>query len=64
VPENPKEETMNRSVWRNLVCCALAMGFVVTGSVQAQGAAAAAALPDFTGIVKENAPAVVHVEAK
>ncbi|SFL11731.1 Do family serine endopeptidase [Rhodanobacter glycinis] len=55
---------MNRSVWRNLVCCALAMGFVVTGSVQAQGAAAAAALPDFTGIVKENAPAVVHVEAK
>jgi serine protease Do len=55
---------MNRSLWRNLVCCALALGFVATGSVQAQGAPAAAALPDFTGIVKKNAPAVVHVEAK
>jgi serine protease Do len=55
---------MNRSVWRNLLCCALAMGLVVTGSAQAQGAAAIAGLPDFTGIVKENAPAVVHVEAK
>jgi serine protease Do len=55
---------MNRSLWRKLACCALAMGFVVAGSAQAQGAQAAAALPDFTGIVKKNAPAVVHVEAK
>jgi serine protease Do len=55
---------MNRSLWRNLVCCALALGFVAAGSVQAQGAPAAAALPDFTGIVQKNAPAVVHVEAK
>jgi serine protease Do len=32
--------------------------------VQAQPAPAAASLPDFTGIVQKNAPAVVQVEAK
>ena len=54
---------MNRSLWRTLMCCAFAMGFVAVGGVQAQGAPATAALPDFTGIVQKNAPAVVHVEA-
>jgi serine protease Do len=33
-------------------------------AVQAQAAPAMAALPDFTGIVQKNAPAVVHVEAR
>ncbi|WP_329740531.1 DegQ family serine endoprotease [Dyella sp. A6] len=55
---------MNRPFWRTLMCCALAVGFVAVGDVQAQGAPAAPALPDFTGIVQKNAPAVVHVEAK
>lgn len=43
--------------------CALAMGVVMPGMAWGQ-AAPAAALPDFTGIVQKNAPAVVHVEAK
>jgi serine protease Do len=37
----------------------------LAGGVQAQSAAPAlSSLPDFTGIVQKNAPAVVHVEAK
>ncbi|MDO1528717.1 DegQ family serine endoprotease [Fulvimonas sp. R45] len=55
---------MNRSLWRNLFCCALAMGFAAAGMPAQAQAAPAAALPDFTGIVKKNAPAVVHVEAR
>jgi serine protease Do len=47
-----------------LVCCALAGAVVAAPGVQAQPAAAAASLPDFTGIVQKNAPAVVQVEAK
>jgi len=54
---------MNRSLWRTLMCCALATGFVAVSGVQAQGAPVTAALPDFTSIVQKNAPAVVHVEA-
>jgi len=50
------------------MCCALA-SLAVAGGVQAQTppgspAAPAVGLPDFTGIVQQNAPAVVHVEAK
>ncbi|HEX7733043.1 MAG TPA: DegQ family serine endoprotease [Rhodanobacter sp.] len=47
-----------------LVCCALAGAAVAVPGVQAQPAPAAASLPDFTGIVQKNAPAVVQVEAK
>lgn len=54
---------MNHFILRTLACCAL-LGLAGVGSVQAQPAAAVAALPDFTGIVQKNAPAVVHVEAK
>ncbi|MEO7053045.1 MAG: Do family serine endopeptidase [Rhodanobacter sp.] len=54
---------MNHSILRSLMCCAL-LGLAGVGSVQAQSAGGASALPDFTGIVQENAPAVVHVEAK
>jgi len=53
---------MNHSIFRTLACCAL-LGLAGVGDVQAQPAPAAA-LPDFTGIVQQNAPAVVHVEAK
>ena len=53
---------MNPSILRTLACCAL-LGLAGVGTVQAQPATAAA-LPDFTGIVQQNAPAVVHVEAK
>ncbi len=53
---------MNHSILRILACCAL-LGAAGIGSVQAQ-APAAASLPDFTGIVQKNAPAVVHVEAR
>jgi serine protease Do len=53
---------MNHSILRTLACCAL-LGLAGVGTVQAQ-TAAAATLPDFTGIVQHNAPAVVHVEAK
>ena len=53
---------MNHSILRSLACCAL-LGIAAAGTVQAQ-APAAAALPDFTGIVQRNAPAVVHVEAR
>ncbi len=54
---------MNHSILRALMCCAL-LGVAGVGNVQAQPAPGASALPDFTGIVQENAPAVVHVEAK
>jgi serine protease Do len=53
---------MKHSIMRTLTCCAL-LGLASVGVVQAQ-ATASAALPDFTGIVQKNAPAVVHVEAK
>ncbi|CAM0998582.1 Periplasmic serine protease, Do/DeqQ family protein [Rhodanobacter sp. Root179] len=54
---------MNHSILRSLACCAL-LGVASVGVVQAQAPGSAAALPDFTGIVQKNAPAVVHVEAK
>jgi serine protease Do len=58
---------MNRFALPTLLCV-LAMSLAFAGGVQAQNAAPAAAavsgLPDFTGIVQKNAPAVVHVEAK
>jgi len=54
---------MSRSILRILACCALVSVAAVTG-VQAQTTPTAAGLPDFTGIVQKNAPAVVHVEAK
>ncbi len=54
---------MHRSLWRTLACSIL-VGLATTGGVQAQSATAAPMLPDFTGIVQDNAPAVVHVEAK
>jgi periplasmic serine protease, Do/DeqQ family len=53
---------MKHSILRILMCCAL-LGLASVSAVQAQ-TTAAAALPDFTGIVQKNAPAVVHVEAK
>ncbi|HEY8681623.1 MAG TPA: DegQ family serine endoprotease [Rhodanobacter sp.] len=54
---------MNRSIWRIFASCAL-VSLVAVGAAQAQAAPPALALPDFTGIVQKNAPAVVHVEAK
>ncbi|MCX7514925.1 DegQ family serine endoprotease [Frateuria sp. STR12] len=67
---------MNRIPLRTLACCVL-MGLVTAGCAQAEPPAAQAnapatgtpapamaSLPDFTQIVKKNAPAVVHVEAK
>ncbi|HEY9130938.1 MAG TPA: DegQ family serine endoprotease [Dyella sp.] len=55
---------MSRVILRTAACCAL-VGLASMGSVQAQSApAATGSLPDFTGIVQQNAPAVVHVEAK
>jgi len=53
---------MKHSILRTLTCCAL-LGLASVSGVQAQ-TTAATALPDFTGIVQKNAPAVVHVEAK
>jgi serine protease Do len=53
---------MKHSIMRTLTCCAL-LGLASVSVVQAQ-TPASAALPDFTGIVQKNAPAVVHVEAK
>ncbi len=56
---------MKHSILRTVACCAL-LGLAGIGdAVHAQAQApVAAALPDFTGIVQKNAPAVVHVEAK
>lgn len=49
-----------------LLAFSLLIGLAAGGGVQAQGTVPTAAptLPDFTGIVQSNAPAVVHVEAK
>jgi len=54
---------MSHSILRTLAYCAWISVAAVTG-VQAQTPPSAAMLPDFTGIVEKNAPAVVHVEAK
>ncbi|MFZ0871654.1 MAG: protease Do, partial [Rhodanobacter sp.] len=54
---------MSHSILRTLAYCAWASIAAVTGA-HAQTASTAAMLPDFTGIVEKNAPAVVHVEAK
>jgi serine protease Do len=58
---------MNRPTLRTLTYCTL-LSFAMAGGAQAQTPAAApapaASLPDFTGIVQKNAPAVVHVESK
>ncbi|MCP1374992.1 DegQ family serine endoprotease [Dyella lutea] len=57
---------MSRPTLR-LLAFSVFIGLAAAGGVQAQvaaPAAAAAVLPDFTGIVQQNAPAVVHVEAK
>ncbi|WP_049620915.1 DegQ family serine endoprotease [Frateuria defendens] len=54
---------MTRPKLRSLAAGML-VGLALAGGVQAQTAPAAATLPDFTGIVQKNAPAVVHVEAK
>jgi len=61
--------SQTRLVSRRLLCgllgCALGVGIVAPSPVAwAQAAPATAGLPDFTGIVQKNAPAVVHVEAK
>jgi len=53
---------MSRPTLRVLACSVL-IGLAAAGGVQAQ-AAPAGTLPDFTGIVQQNAAAVVHVEAK
>jgi len=54
---------MNRFALRTLSCAVL-MTLAMAGGVQAQAAPSVTGLPDFTGIVQKNAPAVVHVEAK
>ncbi len=54
---------MSHSILRTLACSAL-LGIATVSGVQAQTASSASSLPDFTGIVQKNAPAVVHVEAK
>jgi len=56
---------MSRSPLR-LLACSVLIGLATASGVHAQAAPApaTAALPDFTGIVQQNAPAVVHVEAK
>jgi serine protease Do len=55
---------VSNRLFSGLMCCAVAMGFAGPGMAWAQTAPAAVGLPDFTGIVQKNAPAVVHVEAK
>ncbi|HET6431476.1 Do family serine endopeptidase [Dyella sp.] len=47
-----------------LLACSVLIGLATAGGVQAQVAAPTGTLPDFTGIVEQNAAAVVHVEAK
>ena len=54
---------MHRSLLRTLACSAL-MGLAAASSGLAAQGTATAGLPDFTGIVQDNAAAVVHVEAK
>ncbi len=56
---------MKFPVLRTLACGVSLSLAVAAGSVWAQTApGSAGGLPDFTGIVERNAPAVVHVEAK
>jgi serine protease Do len=56
---------MKFPVLRTLACGVSLSLAVATGSAWAQTTAmATGGLPDFTGIVERNAPAVVHVEAK
>ncbi|MEO8808671.1 MAG: Do family serine endopeptidase [Rhodanobacter sp.] len=63
---------MNHSILRGLACAALLAlsGFGVAAAqstnsaAKPQSAPAVTSLPDFTGIVQDNAAAVVHVEAK
>ncbi|HEX5306856.1 MAG TPA: DegQ family serine endoprotease [Dyella sp.] len=49
-----------------VLACSVMIGLAAASGVQAEAAAAApvASLPDFTGIVEQNAASVVHVEAK
>jgi serine protease Do len=51
-------------LFSGLMCCTLAMGLTTPSMAWAQVAPTVAGLPDFTGIVQKNAPAVVQVEAK
>ena len=56
---------VNSRVFCGLLAAALVLGATTTSpAAWAQAAPAVAGLPDFTGIVQKNAPAVVHVEAK
>ena len=59
-----KSSILRSSSLSLLACCALAGAVLAVPNVRAQPAPAAASLPDFTGIVQKNAPAVVQVEAK
>jgi len=52
-------------VFSGLLGCALVVSAMApSAAVWAQAAPTVGGLPDFTGIVEKNAPAVVHVEAK
>ena len=53
---------MNRPFLPALTCCAFLLA--ASAPVALAQTPVATALPDFTGIVEQNAPAVVHVEAK
>ena len=55
---------MNFSVLRMLACGALLSLAVASGGPAQAASGTVSSLPDFTGIVEKNAPAVVHVEAK
>lgn len=54
---------MSHSILRAVACGAF-LSLATVGAACGQVPSAAPALPDFTGIVQHNAPAVVHVEAK
>lgn len=52
-------------LFSGLLGCALGVGVIAPSAMAwAQAAPTVGGLPDFTGIVEKNAPAVVHVEAK
>lgn len=57
---------MNRSLLRKMACAMTVAAAIAGGgtAAYAQTPVGTASLPDFTGIVQANAPAVVHVEAK
>ena len=55
---------VSNRLFSGLMCCTLVVGLTSPVMAWAQSAPAMAALPDFTGIVQKNAPAVVQVEAK